>query len=253
MRPSAATENILNSAEKTNLSLLLGSALSNAKDLPKTESILDEDFLTEFGQKTLGEFLRYILDLKLKTVTSYSRIFSEEEIEKLLKDASITDEDLKSRQFFHNFLLEFHKQRASYSSETDDQTVKNLAANQSFLNKKAGQKLENYKNLTNPNRYEADLTGVRTFNQIEVYYSETVGERRTQEDSFIIGSAKEGDWQDSKKVPSLLEKKFADLGPKIRSFGDNITDGSTAIISHYSTDQKLTIANLGDSRAVLFI
>ena len=260
MRPSEAPANILNTFEKESLSLLLGSALIMAKGLPKTKSIHNEDYLTEFGQKTLGEFLRYILDLKLKTGTSYSHIFSEKEIEKLLEDASIDNEDLKSRQFFHNFLLEFRKQRASNSSEADDQTVQNLATNQSFFNKKKGQKLANYQNPIKRDRYKADLTGVRTFGQIEVYYSETVGvlegnqimQGRSQEDSFIIGSAN-GDWQDSKKVPSLLEKKFADLGPKIRSFGDQITDGSTAIISHYSTDRKLTVANLGDSRAVLFI
>lgn len=250
MRPSEAPANILNTFEKESLSLLLGSALIMAKGLPKTKLIHNEDCLTEFGQKTLGEFLRYILDLKLETGTSHSRIFSEEEIEKLLEDASITDEDLKSRQFFHNFLLEFNEQRASDSSKTDNRTVKNLAIDQSFFNKKKA----------NLDRYKADLTGAGTFGQINVCYSETVGvsegnqkrRGRSQEDSFIIGSAKR-DWRNSKKVPSLLEKKFADLGSKIRSFGNQITDGSTAIISHYSTDQKLTIANLGDSRAVLFI
>ena len=175
MRPSATPANILNSVEKTSLDLLPRSALSKAKGLPKTKSIRNEDCLTEFGQKTLGEFLRYILDLKLKTDASYSSIFSEEEIEKLLGDALITDEDLKSRQFFHNFLLYFHEQRASNSSKADDQNLKNLATNQSFFNKKKGQKLANYQNPTNRNRYEADLTGAGTFGQIEVYYSETVG------------------------------------------------------------------------------
>ena len=252
MRPSAAQTDIL-SLEKFRLLSLLERASMTTKLNANLNQIPDEDCLTEFGQKTLGEFLRYILDLKLKNKTPEESIFSEEQIKRLLEDAELTDKDLSSRQFFHNFLLEFHEKRASYSSKTDDQTVKNLAANQSFLNKNAGQKLSYYQTTSPSEKYNADTTGEQTFNQIEVYYSETVGERRTQEDSFIIGSAKEGDWQDSKKVPSLLEKKFADLGPKIRSFGDQITDGSTAIISHYSTDQKLTIANLGDSRAVLFI
>ena len=252
MRPSAATANILDSDEKRSLGLLLRSALIDAKGLPKTESILDEDCLTEFGQKTLGEFLGYILDLKLKNETSEESIFSEEQIKRLLEDEELTDKDLSSRNFFHNFLLRFHELRAYFSSINDDNALKNLS---NAFDKQVGKKLSYYQTTSLSERYNADTTGEQTFNQIEVYYSETVGvhERRTQEDSFIIGSAKEGDWQDSKKVPSLLEKKFADLGPKIRSFGDQITDGSTAIISHYSTDQKLTIANLGDSRAVLFI
>ena len=234
--------------EKETLSKQLSNALASAKESTSQPSISDEDCLTEFGQKTLGKFLGYILNLKLENPVSNTKenIFSAEEIEAALDKAKITNEDLESRQFFHSFLLEFHKQRALSSSELEDQEVKEIKNSKEFLSKKAGQKL--YQDT----KYEKDLAKVTTFGNIEVYHSETIGRRDSQEDAYIIGSAK-SDWQDSAKVPALLEKKFADLGPKIRSFGDQINDGSTAIISHYSADQKLIIANLGDSRAVLFV
>lgn len=281
--------------EKEILRQLLGNALASVKKSTSSQSISDDYCLTEFGQKNLGEFLGYILNLKLENSVNDKKenIFSAEEIEEVLDKTKITDEDLESRQFFHSFLLEFHKQRALSSSKLENQEVTVLDSNQlklyndllekdnlnahknhkkiffleeriknltAFLSKETGQKLYLYQNPKKSDRYNADLAAKTTFSGIEVYHSESVGVNegtsknpgRAQEDAYIIGFAK-NDWQDSTTVPHFLEKKFADLGPKIRSFGDEIGDGSTAIISHYSTDQKLTIANLGDSRAVLFV
>ncbi|MDX2083217.1 MAG: PP2C family protein-serine/threonine phosphatase, partial [Rickettsiales bacterium] len=53
----------------------------------------------------------------------------------------------------------------------------------------------------------------------------------------------------------LLKREMENFGSKVSEICDfsSLSDGSTANIIHYSTDQILTIGNCGDSRAVLFI
>ena len=153
----------------------------------------------------------------------------------------ISNEDLESPQFFSDFLLKFHEQRAASASYKD-------RSEGSFT----------------PENYESgdthDFTQQKTIGETLIDFSETRGKRGTQEDAIAIGEVNtQGGWEDSRKVPQLLEKKFAEVGENIRTLSRSAADksisasGSTAVVNHYSTDQKLTIANLGDSRSVLFI
>ncbi len=107
--------------------------------------------------------------------------------------------------------------------------------------------------LGNHRASKKDVTGTTKKGGIDFHYSEAIGNRFSQEDSFIIGEGK-NNWP-SAEAPHLMEKAFNELGEKIRKYCSNKKSeaGSTALLTHYSTDQKLTIANLGDSRAVLFI
>ena len=224
----------------------LFSALEDSVNEAKkaVESTLSpENCLTEFGQRNLGEFLGYIRDLAIKDDAG-NEAFSKEKLEAFVTTLSLDNETLASPQFFHNFLLEFHKQRALAESKKK-QDVK----------KPSGDAITNKKKEISYNIFNSkDVTSQTNKGGLDIYYSETIGNLRPkQEDSFIIGEAKV-DWPSS-RAPHLMEEKFNKLGANIRAYciEENKGAGSTALLTHYSTDQKLTIGTLGDSRAVLFI
>ncbi len=89
---------------------VLAASVNEAKKATKC-TLSSEKCLTEFGQKNLGEFLGYIRDLKIKDDAG-NEPFSEEGLKNSVNRLSLDDKTLDDPQFFHNFLLEFHKQRA---------------------------------------------------------------------------------------------------------------------------------------------
>lgn len=230
---------------------------------PNLNNFAQEQFLDEFGQRNLGEFLGYLGEIYLvessDNFEGASRVFFQAEIFNLIEyldhTLNLDNDTLQSRQFFHYFLLEFNQQRAKKESENGQEIKEEhkFAIQQLLRYKEAGEDLISDRN--------DDITDSIKIGNSHLFYSETIGQREAkgkdkQEDALLIGAAKnDGDWQDSSKVPHLLKNKFEELGIKIRNHNakNNEKSGSTAIINHYSNDQKLTIANLGDSRSVLFI
>jgi serine/threonine protein phosphatase PrpC len=214
---------------------ILANSVIEARNAPECK-LSSKNCLTEFGQKNLGEFLGYIRDLKIKDDAG-NEAFSQKKLEEFATKLALDNKTLASPQFFHTFLLEFHKQRALAESKT----------NQNPKTFKEGNVLGNHQ------AFGEDVTGKTNKGGIDFNYSETIGRRWEQEDSFIIGEGK-NNWS-SAEAPHLMEKVFNELGENIRKYcsQEKLKDGSTALLTHYSTDRKLTIANLGDSRAVLFI
>jgi|GEM_PF-3438249 len=206
----------------------------------KLDDVPDDNYITQFGQENLGEYLGYVASLKLWG----EKIFKEEELERLAASAGLTSKDLESRKLFHYFLFELNSQKAESAAAAENQTIK---------------KLDPKVPVT---RYEVDSSGDLSEELVvgnwRAHYSETIGRRAGQEDAFVIGAAKQDDgWENSVQVPSLLQKQFQEMGVQIRNYcidkDKGERSGSTAIAAHYSKDRKLTIANLGDSRAVLFV
>jgi len=214
----------------------LNAAVKTAKEKLSAFELTDvpsNNYITQFGQKNLGEYLGYVASLKL----GEEKIFKEGELEKLAGSADLTKEELENRKLFHYFLFELHRQKAASAAAAENQI---LAVPSSWPVEK----------------HKGDLSEELVVGNWSAHYSETIGLRSNQEDAFVIGAAKQdGGWEDSTQVPSLLQKQFQEMGVQIRNYcidrGEG--SGSTAIAAHYSTDQKLTIANLGDSRAVLFV
>jgi len=236
---SSATNTQTQNKHQNKIEVLLSVLNASVNETIKAEkcTLSSKKCLTEFGQKNLGEFLGYIRDLAIKD-DSGNEAFSQKKLEEFATNLELDNETLKSPQFFHTFLLEFHKQRALAESKT----------NQNFKTFKEGNVLGDHK------VFKVDVTGETNKGDIYFYYSEAIGNNRhSQEDSFIIGEEKDN-WS-SAEAPHLMEKTFNELGEKIQKYCSykKLEDGSTALLTHYSTDQKLTIANLGDSRAVLFI
>jgi serine/threonine protein phosphatase PrpC len=224
---------------------VLDDSVNEAKKAVES-TLSPENCLTEFGQRNLGEFLGYIRDLAIKDDAG-NEAFSQKKLEEFVTKLFLSNENLASPQFFHNSLLEFHKQRALAESKME-QNLK--TARHLITRKKEGAPLELY---DTSGKCKKDVTSETNEGGLDIYYSETIGARSDQEDSFIIGEAKV-DWPSS-RAPHLMEEKFNKLGANIRAYCLKKKEGagSTALLTHYSTDQKLTIGNLGDSRAVLFI
>ena len=76
--------------------------------------------------------------------------------------------------------------------------------------------------------------------------AEILGERNNQEDSCYVGVGFIGE---SNKVPDKL-RNFLKKQHKVLK---DEKSGTTAVIAHLSPDRKLTLANIGDSRAVLVV
>ncbi len=225
--------------------LLTAAARKRLADIDTLPDIPNGKYLQLFENKTFDEYLKYLGPDGIGLLNA-------EQVRNQF------DEKSKSPKFFHYFLQEFHRLRAIKSQSSEDQTNFSLAQNPGEpsvkdackRDKKPGETLSH---LSGSNgRYDDDITGTLDVGDIGFSYSETVGTylRRTQEDSFIIGAAN-AKFSDSAAVPELLRQEFQRLGQEISSSA--VQDGSTAVLAHYSTDQKLTIANAGDARAVLFI
>jgi len=194
------------------------------------DDVPGDHYITQFGQENLGEYLGYLGEIK---------IFEEEKLKELVKSVGLTSEDLTNRKLFHYFLFELNRQKASSSAKEEEQSI---------LTPSAVAKIP---------KYESDFSNKFSVESWIAHYSGTTGPRSpVQEDALVIGAAKQDEgWEDSARVPSLLQKQFKEMGVQIRNYCIDKRDNSglTAIAAHYSQDQKLTIANLGDSRAVLFV
>ncbi len=231
-----------------------------AENSPRYKKTTVEFPLEYFGCKNLEEYFNYLI-ASTKTLAEESQI-AETDLREIIASGKITLEDLENPQFFHNFLTEFHSSRArsAASKETEIET-----ADRRLSEKTAGGSLYAYENPINPQRYTKDTSDISELGGVRTFYSETIGVsegtvmkpgRDTQEDAFFIGNGLEnGGWESSANVPSLLRQQFLDLGKNVRNYciGKGERSGSTAIVAHYAKDRKLTLANLGDSRAVLFI
>ncbi|MBM3579877.1 MAG: hypothetical protein FJX34_03805 [Alphaproteobacteria bacterium] len=100
--------------------------------------------------------------------------------------------------------------------------------------------------------------GVVNFGGKRIEYSETIGNHvkrlyEVQQDAFLVGEASNAYSGD---VATILQNACLEFGGLLKSnFGHNsryrVDAGTTGIIAHLATSQKLTIANVGDSRAVL--
>jgi serine/threonine protein phosphatase PrpC len=199
----------------------------------KLADVPGDNYITHFGQENLGEYLGYVASLEL----GKKKIFEEGELEGLAGSAGLASEDLASRKLFHYFLFELHRQKAHSAATAEVQDIKHAKKSRvGYIDVSSGNSvLENwtasYSRARNP------------------------GEN-SQGGEFVIGATNQGgEWENSAQVPSLLQKQFQEMGVQIRNYCIDKREytGSTAIAAHYSKDQKLTIANLGDSRAVLFV
>ncbi len=231
-------------------------------------SDLAEGHLTKFGAKNFKEFLKCLEILSLD---------DEEFFEAIISTIDHESPNSTNPQFFHQFLLNFQQlwTEATVAAEQQkavaisDPVAQGIAA-QGISAKKGGSNSSKQilrqmhsevqrqfgATASHASRFDDDITDARTIAGITVGYSETIGtDRRTQEDTFVIGSGK---CDDSKKLPRALQNEFLNLGARIKKFQAGQHPGftyvgSTAVVSVYSTDQKLTVANCGDSRAVLFV
>lgn len=209
--------------------------------------IAGNNYLSEFGKKNLGEYLQYLQEIKLISEAQVAGIKAE------------LSGSLDSAKLFHYFLLEFNEFKAVVNSRFDDQARKELSTEdlaEIEIKTDATAIISLSPSPIYPDRFKNDESGKLEVGSRTIYYSESIGvTRSTQEDTFIIiGSAKTGGgWDDAARVPTLLKQEFESLGKRLREAEAAKAQGSTAIVTHYSSDRKLTIASAGDARAVLFI
>lgn len=83
--------------------------------------------------------------------------------------------------------------------------------------------------------------------ELSVGVSQKKGQRYTQEDAFFVTAAPA---RNSAEIPDLLQQTFADVAEQVVCEGYG---GSTATVAVISADNKLSIAHLGDSPALVFI
>ncbi|MDX2083218.1 MAG: PP2C family serine/threonine-protein phosphatase [Rickettsiales bacterium] len=214
----------------------------------------EEEYLTYFDNKTLEQFLIYLSGL---SITVIDEIYNVVSTRNLLSKANIiffrnlaeNKDFCKSRKFFHQFILEFNQERASQSCAIDN----GLAAK---IKEIPTQSLLASNRILAVREKNENLSGNKLCGNIDIFYAKTIGPREKLEDAIIGGKIKQPDSiEDSPIVPFFLEKTIKKLGDNLIKFFErnNIEDGSTALMAFYSIDQKLTIANIGDSRAILFI
>lgn len=232
---------------KVFFNLLTEAAQKILIDIDTIPDIPNGKYSQLFGNRTFDEYLQYL-------GPSGIGLLNAEQAKNKFGEKS------KSPKFFHYFLQEFNRLRTIKSQSSEDQANFSLAQNPGEPSVKDACKRDKKPGETlsllsgGDGRYNNDITGTIDVGDMQFSYSETVGTslRRTQEDSFIIGAAN-SKFSDSAAAPELLRQEFQRLGKSISDLDYDIEDGSTAILAHYSTDQKLTIANAGDARAVLFI
>ncbi|MDX2083631.1 MAG: hypothetical protein SFV53_06575, partial [Rickettsiales bacterium] len=124
------------SLSRTILKKDLIAAIKTANEKITSENFLNEDeFITSFGCKNIEEYLDYLAALKTDSIANAEKtqslinkdsIKAESSIaaenyqslinkDSIKAESSIAAENYQSRQFFHIFLLEFHRIRAARS------------------------------------------------------------------------------------------------------------------------------------------
>jgi hypothetical protein len=224
------------------------------------------------GQKNLREFFGYLADQKDANGKQYIDVDS---LQQMLtkevnqsngrRDFLITQSQFQDNYFFEQFIYNFHEILADISFSQDlfldnsqEGSVKSFDKFPDFLDgKAAGVKHTKYQEPGIENG-EDTLSQSLKVNDLDTQYSQAKGVSASQGNALVTGAVKTTDgWEDAANVPSLLKNKVKEVGAKIRqkyvADGGVEAAGSSALISHYSKDQKLTIANSGNSRAVLFV
>lgn len=187
---------------------------------------------------------------------------------------------LYSEDFFHQFLLEFKSQLplhyCAVEEMTQQETVLKIPAEIFSRSSKMKQSGISRTDSYYEKRFEDDLL-LRTDDLgLPVSITETVGisPGRAQEDAYI---AVQSNVEGSANAPAALLKAFREIGEEerkarydyfleyqkvaqrgadgqqIKTAQTNAAQGLTGIVVHCDADHKLTVANCGDSRAVLFI
>ena len=225
---------------------------------------------TKFGQKNLDEYLAYLerfetsyQDIPIGDKTNDVSIAWIREALSEATDYNVTiktgdDEKvitiLKNEEFFHDIILRYNALWAKKQLDSDVENPVIAIPNTKF---------PIYREIP-------DLDEKKTFASKPVQVCQTIGESASQESAIIAGELQyvpDGDdntqdgninvspWNDNTKVPQLLQQKMQEVGAGMREYCANNENagGSTALVSHISTTGELTIANVGDSRAVLFI
>jgi serine/threonine protein phosphatase PrpC len=231
------------------------------------------EYLTEFGCKNFAEYLTYLGQVfgelnseqtgKLRSkLYPLKGMYTEEVLKEIVtrrqKECAVLQEKIKElpadlpredQKFFHHFLLEFNRNKAARSAELrlvgEAKLNEDLKRMTSKLMDSAGEEESSFA--------VSEQLSVR---DLVIFCSDSVGKRPVQEDTYAVGIDKHKGALDAKKIPSFLKKAFKSLGEEISAdlvAKEKLTVGSTSVLCHYGTDQKLTIANVGDSRAVLFL
>lgn len=203
----------------------------------KTDNAAASSFhLKEDKCENFDQFLDYLKKIPYTIFVSESQSYQQSSLALLLdreagelKKMVGTRELLESPDFFTNFLLNFKQYRTLFSCLQDHEKKQARQRTPSAIMKR------NY-----------DLEEQKNFSGIDVCYSEIQGCRKEQEDTFFVGTA---NISHAALSASTLQQMFLEFGEKI----SHNESGSTALLSCLTPDGKLTIANLGDSRAVLFV
>ncbi len=197
-------------------------------------------FLEECYCRNFFEYLEYLKEIPYVAPATWKitdqNLLEEEEVRELI-DMVGDPEILSSPAFFTSFLLKFKACRASWACLLDDMRT-------------AGFVPYNFKNYTPPLDSQ-DLARQLIIENTDVHCSEAKGLRPRQEDAFFVGTLSPAFSSNAKDMPNNLQKMFVKFGglEPIR----NSVAGSTALVACATPDGKLTLANLGDSRAVLFV
>ncbi|MES2960763.1 MAG: PP2C family protein-serine/threonine phosphatase [Pseudomonadota bacterium] len=210
-----------------------------------------ERYLTKFGAKNLDGYFTY---LRKYDITDYKEIERCIDALNLEPDSKEEENLMANPAFFHDFLMRFNELDLVTREITDNR------------------KKEVYKCVINPNKsisqimmdrglsaeeiaekLKDDVKGEIYIGNSEIFYAETIGLRPSQEDAFFIGEAIEP--KNTQHTAAIMQEQILGLATKIEKFQKEfgMNGGSTLIVADYSPDQILTIANCGDSKAVVFI
>jgi len=236
-QPAAAAP-VVKETLTTSLEKAFVNTLELAKDKARYQS--PKQALASFGQENLEQYLIYLKDRRIvdsNFILDFIRIanFSIDQKSKEQKKF------LTDPKFFHYFLLEFNKFEAARD------LAANLKEEVEERKEKMNAVLLDSKQLLSqdPSRQflAADLFG--TLAASDLTYCEAQGWRTENEDSFVCGEAS---GIDDKNALKVLGKQFRSLSSKL----DRMASGSTAIMA-YASPKQITVASVGDSRAVVYL
>lgn len=234
--------------------LTLASKSADQQTTSQQNNHPEREYLTEFGCRNFSQYLDFVTPL-LEQNDLNQRFLSD-----LRK---IHTKHLENDEFFENFVLALHKTKVEFSLafEEYDITPFSKIRNHKLLRTKQPDSnitAELYKSRKSTveidqQRFAQDESQIINISNISTFCHSTIGVSRPyNEDSHIIGKSV---CNDSRLIPSFLKKTCQELGLKIRNDAESkqINQGSTAILATYSPDGVLNVANIGDSRATIFM